>query len=78
MALPAFNQQGDLPSGVHGASLSEVLQRFGQGSVQRRAVADRLRRIYQLAVSTGELARFVIFGSFVTAKTDPNDMTLSY
>lgn len=76
MALPAFTQYGDLPPGVHGATLSEVLQRFGQGSVQRRAVADRLNRIYQLAASTGELARFVIFGSFVTAKAEPNDIDL--
>jgi hypothetical protein len=49
-------------------------QRFGQGTIRRRAVADRLNRVYQLAVSTGHLARFVIFGSFVTAKAEPNDV----
>ena len=52
MALPAFNEEGDLPPGVHGATLSEVLERFGQGSVQRCAVADRLNRLYQLAAVT--------------------------
>ena len=51
-----------------------VLERFGQGSVQRRAVADRLKRLYQLAASTGQLARFAVFGSFVTAKDEPNDV----
>ena len=76
MALPAFNEAGDLPPGVHGATLSEVLERFGQGSVQRCAVADRLNRLYQLAASTGQLARFVVFGSFVTAKTEPNDVDI--
>jgi hypothetical protein len=76
MALPAFNADGDLPPGVHRATLTEVLERFGQGSVQRRAVADRLRRVYQLVVSTGLLARFVVFGSFVTAKEDPNDVDI--
>ena len=65
MALPAFNEEGDLPPGVHGATLSEVLERFGQGAVQCCAVADRLNRLYQLAASTGQLARFVIFGSFI-------------
>ena len=76
MALPAFNEEGDLPPGVHGATLSEVLERFGQGSVQRCAVADRLNRLYQLAALTGQLARFVVFGSFVTAKAEPNDIDI--
>lgn len=76
MALPAFNEDGDLPPGVHSATLSEVLERFGQGSVQRCAVADRLNRLYQLAASTGQLARFVVFGSFVTAKAEPNDIDI--
>ena len=74
--LPAFNEEGDLPPGVHPATLSVVLARFGQGTVQRRAVGDRLNRIYQLAISTGQLARFVVFGSFVTAKSEPNDVDI--
>ena len=37
-------------------------------------MADRLSRLHQLAVSTGQLARFVVFGSFVTAKADPHDV----
>ena len=65
-----------MPPGVHRASLAEVLERFGQGSVQRCAVADRLKRVYQLVTSTGKLARFVVFGSFVTAKDDPNDVDI--
>jgi hypothetical protein len=76
MALPPFTEEGDLPPGVHRATLREVLERFGQGSVQRRAVADRLKRVYQLVTSTGQLARFVAFGSFVTAKEDPNDVDI--
>lgn len=76
MAFPPFNQEGDLPPGVYRATLAEVLQRFGGGSVQRRAVADRLNRLYQLVASTGQVARFVIFGSFVTAKDEPNDLDI--
>lgn len=76
MALPAFNQEGDLPPGVHRTTLAEVLERFGKGSLQRRAVAERLNRLYQLALSTGQLARFVVFGSFVTAKEEPNDVDI--
>jgi hypothetical protein len=74
--LPAFNEEGNLPPGVYRATLAEVLERFGQGAVQRRAVADRLNRIHQLALSTGQLARFVVFGSFVTAKAKPNDVDI--
>ena len=50
MPLPAFNNDGDLPPGVHRATLAEVLSRFGQGSIQRRAVAERLSRLYHLAI----------------------------
>lgn len=63
-----------VPPGVHRATLAEVLERFGQGSVQRCAVSDRLNRLYQLVVSTGKLARFVVFGSFITGKEAPNDV----
>jgi predicted nucleotidyltransferase len=74
MTLPAFNEEGDLPPGVYRVTLAEALARFSQGSVQRRIVGDRLARIYQLAASTGQLARFVVFGSFVTAKVEPDDV----
>jgi hypothetical protein len=76
MALPAFNEEGDLPPGLHPATLSEVVERFGQGSIQRSAVAERLKRVYELVTSTGQLARFVVFGSFVTTKQDPNDVDI--
>jgi hypothetical protein len=74
VSLPAFNEEGDLPPGVFRATLLEVIQRFGQGSVQRGAVGDRLQRLFQLATSTGKVARFVVFGSFVTRKVEPNDV----
>jgi hypothetical protein len=74
MALPAFNEQGDLPPNIYRATLSEVFERFGHGSLQRLAVAERLSRLYELVTSTGQLARFVVFGSFVTAKVEPNDL----
>jgi hypothetical protein len=54
--------------------LRETLRRFGKGSRQRIAVAYRLQRIYRLAFGTGQLARFVLFGSFVSAKREPADL----
>ena len=74
MPLPEFNETGDLPTGVHEASLADTVERFGTSSDRRRLVARRLERIYQIAVHTGHLARFVVFGSFVTDKHEPNDV----
>ena len=51
-----------------------MLERFGVGSTQRKAVALRLERIYRAARASGHLARFVVFGSFVTDKPEPNDV----
>jgi hypothetical protein len=74
--IARFNEVGDLRPGVHQVTLTQVIQLFGQGSAQRRLVAQRLQRIYEVAVHTGQLARFIIFGSFVTAHPDPNDVDL--
>jgi hypothetical protein len=72
--LPPFTSAGELPLGVHRATLREALDRFGTGSRQRMAVAERLERVYRLAQATGHLARFVVFGSFVTDILEPHDV----
>lgn len=74
MTLPKFNEQGDLPAGLHVAILDDVVKRFGKSTAQRVAVAQRLTRIHQLAMATGHVRRFVLFGSFVTSKPEPNDV----
>lgn len=38
------------------------------------SVATRLTRIYELGVATGHLARFVVFGSFITDEMHRNDV----
>jgi len=74
MSLPACNENGDLPPGIHESSLNELLNRFSTGSPMRIVLGLRLKRIYQIALDTGHLARFIIFGSFITEKADPNDV----
>ena len=74
MPLPNFNEFGDLPEGNHPTSLAEVVARFGSGTAQRIAVTARLQRIYQLATATGLLDRIVVFGSYVSDVSEPNDM----
>lgn len=73
-SLPNFTRTGDLPPGVHQATLAEVSERFGPTSIPRRLVAQRLERIHELARLTGKAARFIVFGSFVTDTPEPNDV----
>jgi hypothetical protein len=74
MPLPPTAETGDLPPGVHRSSLQELLGRFGEATIQRKLVAMRLARVYELAAATGHLRRFIVFGSFVTTKPEPNDV----
>ena len=76
MTLPAFNDRGDVPAGVHGATVKEVLSRFGTGTPERRLMSRRFARIHALARSTGKVARFILFGSYVTDKPDPGDVDI--
>ena len=76
MRLLPFNTQGDLPSGVHQATLAEVVERFGYGAPERVRVTERLQRVITLAQETGKLERVFIWGSYVTAKPDPGDVDL--
>jgi len=76
MALPELTDSGELPLGVHPALIEETLVHFGTGHVQRITVGERLERIYRVAASTGHLARFVVYGSFVTNKDRPNDVDI--
>jgi len=56
--------------------LRDVLERFGKETLQRALMAQRLDRIHRIAVAAGHVARFIVFGSFVTAKPDPNDVDI--
>ena len=74
MPLPPFTESGDLPAGVHPLTLREVAVKLGQLTPKRKMIARRLERIYRIATETGLVYRFIVFGSFVTLKPDPNDV----
>ena len=65
-----------MPTGIYRATLPQVLEHFGTTTLQRRLVGQRLIRIYTLATSTGQIRRFAVFGSFVTATSHPNDVDI--
>jgi hypothetical protein len=76
MTLPDFTSTGDLPPGVHRATIDEVRQRFGSETGKRALVTRRLQHIFDLAMRTGHLQHFIIFGSYITTKAEPNDVDI--
>ena len=72
-AIPDFQPDGYLPAGLYLASEAEVTFRFGTASRRRRRLILRLRRWIELARQV-HVRRFLVDGSFVTAKVEPNDI----
>jgi hypothetical protein len=63
MSLPDFDASGDLPAGLHRATLNQVIQRFGSAGGRREACTLRLSHVYELAKRTGRLQQFILFGN---------------
>lgn len=74
LTLPPFDSNGDLPNGIHPATLRDLYTRFGEQNRTREIIFGRLERIARIARRTGHLARMIVFGSFVTTKPEPNDV----
>jgi hypothetical protein len=72
--LPTLNEKGDLPPGVHAASLDEIERRFGKGGTARVQAWRTLNHLHQLALLTGSLRNFYVFGSFVSSSPNPRDV----
>jgi hypothetical protein len=76
VALPALEPNGDLPVGLHECAVDELLARFGRSSARRRLIGLRLRRILGIPSGLREVARVVVYGSFVSLGPEPNDVDL--
>ena len=70
--IPTPNAIGELPSGVHPATLTEIAAVFVTPP-RRRHLFEGLRRAVQNLSAVG-VRRVFIDGSFVTTKADPNDI----
>jgi hypothetical protein len=70
--IPSPNAIGELPPGVHAATLAEVEAVFVT-TLKRRVLFDGLRRAL-LNLTRAGVRRVFIDGSFVTTKADPNDV----
>src|SRR5438132_13337287 len=71
--IPAFNEHGYLPPGIHSATLGEVAERFGQESELRGVAMDSIRWLVDLARRAG-IERIIVNGSFVADVPEPNDV----
>ncbi|QDU87520.1 hypothetical protein Pla175_08820 [Pirellulimonas nuda] len=70
--IPEFRSDGYLPEGLYVATEAEVSFRFG-GTGRRRRLVLRVRRWIELAREV-EAKRMLIDGSFITAKSEPDDV----
>lgn len=71
--IPAFDENGYLPPGIHPAALDEIKDRFGSESELRRVQMESLHWLVDLARRAG-VVRIVINGSFTTEILVPNDV----
>ena len=76
MVLPELSDEGELPPGVHSAGWQEFERRFCGSSPRRKWLSIRLRRLIDLAGTSGKLRRVFVWGSFVTAKPAPKDVDI--
>ncbi|MCX6928162.1 MAG: hypothetical protein NT154_33875 [Verrucomicrobia bacterium] len=78
MPIPALNADGLLPAGLFDCTLRELQARFGvfRGSDHRARLFARLEELALVMQSSGLFEALVIDGSFVTAKSVPNDIDL--
>lgn len=74
--LPEFDIDGDLPPGIHQATIDELERRFSRFFVSDRRIAlfARFKQLAALARSSGIVDGVVVGGSFVTSKAEPNDI----
>ena len=71
--LPAFDEFGLLPPGIHKCTVSELIERFGSGSGERIVEMSELSQFIEAARIAGA-RRLLVNGSFVTNKLAPNDV----
>jgi len=71
--IPDFRDDGYLPEGLYSATEADVTFRFGSSTPRRRRLILGFRRWLELTRIT-HARRFLVDGSFVTDKGEPNDI----
>lgn len=73
MPIPNLTVRGELPPGVHSATLQEIEAVFGSRNVRRKILMDGLSEALTL-LKKGDVSKVFIDGSFVSNKDDPSDV----
>ena len=78
MPIPPLDPNGFLPIGIHDSTLDEIRHQFGafSGSDRRVNLFSRLVQLVNELRRSGRFFAVIIDGSFVTAKTVPEDIDL--
>ena len=78
MPIPVLTTDGFLLTGTFDCTLAEVRTRFGsfQGSETRERLFTKLAELVTAAQRSGLFDFLLLDGSFVTAKSAPNDVDL--
>jgi hypothetical protein len=78
MPIPALNEHGVLPAGIHDCTLAEIEERFGQfqRSDRRCRLFAGLTAFLAEAGKVEFITAVIVDGSFVTDEHSPNDIDL--
>lgn len=78
MAIPQLTADGNLPEGLHDATLAEIEQTFGSfnGSEVRVRLFERLQEFFTAVAQWGNAAEILLDGSFTTSKQRPEDIDI--
>ena len=69
--IAPFNNDGNLPAGIHSATWTEVLTRFGTNARRRELLTGLMSGL--LSLKSAGCGTVYLDGSFVTVKEHPND-----
>lgn len=72
--IPEFDENGNLPTGIHSASIEEVVTRFGGPSQVRQMRTTNLMLFYNLVKDFA--VGMYIDGSYTTSKLSPGDIDI--
>jgi len=76
--IPEFDNYGCLPEGIYDCTMDEAAERFGsfQRTGRRAQLWDKFIDFMREVEASGLVQAVLVYGSFATAKTDPNDIDL--
>lgn len=74
--IPDFNEDGNLPPGIHQATLAEIEERFAY-NIKRRLLFDYLEKLIRDLRTIGSTAVY-LDGSYTTNKVLPGDMDICW